>query len=197
MLYLVRHGQTPYNAERRLQGQLDIPLSDTGREQARELGERLKENGPRVKKLYCSTLSRAGETARIIGRALSLTPITAEGLEEIFFGRFQGHIFSECARLFPEAYADYLIHGSNSNAHGGETGYDVMDRARKALLKLPESANEEPALVVCHGAVIGFLRAAAEGLPLNDVRAFIPENAELCEFTPEMMERIAAYGKEQ
>ncbi|MBO4848323.1 MAG: histidine phosphatase family protein, partial [Clostridia bacterium] len=53
------------------------------------------------------------------------------------------------------------------------------------------------ALVVCHGAVIGFLRAAAEGLPLNDVRKFIPKNAELCEFTPEMMERIAAYGKEQ
>jgi broad specificity phosphatase PhoE len=197
MLYLVRHGQTPYNAENRLQGQLDIPLSDTGREQARELGERLKAEGPRVKKLYCSTLSRAGETARIIGRALSLTPITVKGLEEIYFGRFQGHMFTDCARLFPEAYADYLIHGSNSNAHGGETGFDVMERARKALLKLPESANSEPALVVCHGAVIGFLRAAAEGLPLNDVRAFIPKNAELCEFTPEMMERIAAYGKEQ
>ena len=191
MLYLVRHGQTPYNVENRLQGQLDIPLSETGREQARELGERLKAEGPRVNKLYCSTLSRAGETARIIGRALMLTPVTVAGLEEIYFGRFQGHRFADCAKLYPEAYADYLMRGSDSNAHGGETGYDVMTRARKALLTLPESTNGEPALVVTHGAVIGFLRAAAAGLPLNDVRAFIPGNAEVVPLDEAAIARIA------
>ena len=90
MLYLVRHGQTPYNAERRLQGQLDIPLDDTGRRQAEKLAERMLSEGPRVKKLYCSMLKRANETARIIGRRLNLTPVTVYGIEEIYFGKFQG-----------------------------------------------------------------------------------------------------------
>lgn len=194
MLYLVRHGQTPYNAENRLQGQLDIPLSEVGRAQAEELAVKLLRNGPRVDKLYCSTLSRAGETARIIGRALSLEPVTIPGLEEIAFGRFQGHMFSECETLFPEAYADHKRLGSDSNAHGGETGRQVMERAREALLKLPE-AMRGSALVVTHGAVIGFLKAAAEGLPLNDVRAFIPGNAELVAFDEGMMKALERYPR--
>ncbi len=72
MLYLVRHGQTPYNAERRLQGQTDIPLSETGRGQARALGERLKNEGARFDALYCSRLKRARETASIVGEYLGL-----------------------------------------------------------------------------------------------------------------------------
>lgn len=196
MLYLVRHGQTAYNIERRLQGQLDIPLTDEGRRQAERLAERLFSEGPRIGKLYCSRLGRASETARIIGRRLKLTPVTVHGIEEICFGKFQGHTFDECARLFPEEYADYLIRKADSHAHGGETGRQVMERAREALLKLPEAA-EGSALVVCHGAVIGYLRGAALGLPLFDVKELIPGNAEVVVFTPEDMERIERYGAEQ
>ena len=189
MLYLVRHGQTAYNAENRLQGQLDIPLTDFGREQARELGERLKAEGAHFDALYCSTLQRARETAQIAGSYLGLEPKPIRGIEEICFGRFQGHGFAECAELFPEAYADYCARGSDSNAHGGETGYDVLFRAREALLALPE-AQKGSALVVTHGAVIGFLRAAAAGLPLNDVRRFIPGNAEIAGFDEGMLESL-------
>ena len=178
MLYLVRHGQTAYNKEWRLQGQMDIPLSDEGRRQAEALADRLKREGPRFTKLYCSRLKRASETALIIGRRLGMTPVTIEGIEEINFGKFQGHTFDECARLFPEEYADYLIFRSGSNAHGGETGRQVMERARRALIALPE-AEKGSALVVCHGAVIGFLRAQAEGKPLEDIKELIPGNAEI------------------
>lgn len=195
MLYLVRHGQTPYNAEHRLQGQLDIPLSDAGRAQAEALGERLLAEGRHFDRLYCSTLSRAKETALIVGSRLGLKPIPIEGVEEIDFGCFQGHIFKDCEALFPEAYADYKLRGSDSNAHGGETGVDVFKRARAALLKLPE-ARSGSALVVCHGAVIGFLRGAAAGVPLCDIRELIPDNAELIPFDEEMIGRIAAWGKE-
>ena len=93
MLYLVRHGQTAYNAERRLQGQLDIPLDDEGRRQAHALAERLYEAGPRFDALYSSRLSRARETARVIGEKLGLEPFVIDGVEEINFGRFQGHTF--------------------------------------------------------------------------------------------------------
>ena len=190
MLYLVRHGQTAYNAEYRLQGQLDIPLSDKGREQARELGERLKLEGARFDALYCSTLSRARETAKIVGEYLGLEPKPIPGVEEIYFGCFQGHTFAECAELYPEAYADHVARGSDSDAHGGETGRDVLARARAALLALPESRNDEPALVVTHGAVIGFLRAAAKGLPLADIRELIPANAEIVAFDEGMLESL-------
>lgn len=192
MLYLVRHGQTAYNTERRLQGQLDIPLDERGREQAAELAERLKNEGPRVNKIYCSTLRRAGETARIIGRRLGLTPVSIEGIEEIAFGCFQGHTFDECARLFPEKYADYLIFGSASTAHGGESGRQVLARSREALLKLPE-AHSGSALTVAHGAVIGYLRAASLGLPLDDISALIPDNAEVIPFGEDELERLGAY----
>ena len=180
MLYLVRHGQTAYNAERRLQGQLDIPLDDEGRRQAHALAERLYEAGPRFDALYSSRLQRAYETAVIIGAKLGLEPVVIDGVEEINFGCFQGHTFEECAELFPREYADYAEKLAGSNAHGGETGRQVMERARRALLSLPE-AKEGSALVVCHGAVIGYLRAAAKGLPLYDIKALIPGNAELIE----------------
>lgn len=196
MLYLVRHGQTSFNAEGRLQGQMDILLCEEGVRQSEELAERLATEGPRVRKLYCSTLKRAEQTALIIGRRLNLPPVSVSGIEEIDFGCFQGHRFEECARLFPEKYADYLIKGAESNAYGGETGRQVFERAREAIIKLPE-AKEGCALVVCHGAVIGYLRAAAAGAHLNDVKEFIPGNAELIEFTPEMVERIERYGAEQ
>ncbi|MCR5809580.1 MAG: histidine phosphatase family protein [Clostridiales bacterium] len=189
MLYLVRHGQSEFNAERRLQGQLDIPLTDEGRRQAEALAESLCKNGPRVGRIYCSRLKRAGETARIIGRRLGLTPITVGGIEEINFGKFQGHTFEECARLFPNEYADYLIKKAASNAHGGETGRQVMERAREALLKLRE-AKEGSALVVCHGAVIGYLRGAVMGVPLDDIKELIPGNAEVIPFTSEDMEKL-------
>lgn len=190
MLYLVRHGQTPYNAEKRLQGQLDIPLDDTGRQQAEKLAAWLKDSGLAFDALYCSRLSRAKETAETIGRTLGSEPVTIGGVEEIFFGCFQGHTFEECARLYPEAYADFLIHGSDSSAHGGETGRQVMERARDALLELPE-AKTGSALVVCHGAVIGYLRAAAMGRKLNDVSDLIPGNAQLVEFDAEAIEKLA------
>lgn len=190
MLCLVRHGQTPYNAERRLQGQLDIPLSELGLGQAEALGERLKKEGAHFGALYSSRLQRARVTAEIVGRRLGLSPKVIEGIEEIGFGRFQGHTFEEAAELFPEAYAEFLKYGTDSNAHGGETGRMVLERARRALLALPE-AKEGSALVVCHGAVIGYLRAFIAGASLSNVSEFIPDNAETVELGPEAMELLA------
>lgn len=192
MLYLVRHGQTPYNAEGRLQGQLDIPLSEKGREQAHALGKRLKAEGAGFDALYCSTLQRAGETARIVGGYLGLMPKPIPGVEEIDFGSFQSHTFSECERLFPEAYADFLKKGSDSNAHGGETGRMVFERARRAVLSVPEAENGS-ALIVCHGAVIGFIRAYAAGAPFTNVSDYIPDNAEIIALESRDVEKLKAY----
>ena len=192
MLYLVRHGETSYNAEGRLQGQLDVPLNEKGVRQAKALGVWLKNRGMSFDALYSSTLSRAGETARLIGESLGMEPKAVPGLEEINFGRFQGHTFLECARLFPEEYADFLIRLAGSNAHGGETGREVMERARRVVLSLPE-AKEGTALVVTHGAVIGYLRGAVMGRDLTDIRDLIPRNAQLVEFDENALEKLRNY----
>lgn len=192
MLYLVRHGETSYNAEKRLQGQLDVPLNEKGVRQAEALGVWLKNRGMKFDALYTSRLSRAYETARMIGDTLGLEPAVIGGVEEIYFGCFQGHTFDECARLYPEAYADYLIHLAASNAHGGETGREVMERAREAILALPE-AKDGAALVVCHGAVIGYLRGAVMGRDLTDIKDLIPKNARLVEFGEEALEKLRNY----
>ncbi|MBR6428483.1 MAG: histidine phosphatase family protein [Clostridia bacterium] len=192
MLYLVRHGETAFNAERRIQGRMDTPLSPRGLAQAEALGEWLCERGFAFDAVYSSTLTRAKDTAAAVGKRLGLEPKAVEGLEEIDFGRFQGHTFDECARLYPEAYADRLIRGADSNAHGGETGEEVFLRARAALLGLPEF-NGGCALVVCHGAVIGFLRAAVQGRPFAHTRDLIPKNIQLVRFGDEALERIRKY----
>ena len=190
MLYLLRHGQTSYNVEHRLQGQIDIPLSDVGRQQAEKLGEWFSHKGPKLDRIYCSKLERAGETARIIGGYLGITPITVFGIEEIFFGCFQGHTFEECARLYPEQYAEFLLRGTNT--HGGETGKQVFERARAALLKLRE-AESGSALVVCHGAVIGYLRAALMGKRFEDAGELIPDNGQIVSFSEANMRKLREY----
>ena len=199
MLCLVRHGKTAYNAEWRLQGQLDIPLCYEGLLQAERLGLQLKNSGPVFGSLYCSTLSRARVTAEIVGRHLGLTPTPVRGLEEIFFGKFQSHTFAEIEELFPEEYAAYVADRANCAGHGGETPGMVLERARAAILALPEARATlagtpcGDALVVCHGAVIAYLRAAACGRKLDDIRDLIPDNAELIPFGREDLEHTANY----
>ncbi len=199
MIYLVRHGKTAYNAEWRLQGQRDIPLAYEGLLQAEELGQRLKKSGPEFRALYCSTLSRARVTAEIVGRHIGLAPRAVEGLQEIAFGIFQGHTFAEIEKLFPMEYAAYTADRAHCASHGGETPGQVLERARKAILILPETARElcgeqsENTLVVCHGAVIAYLRAAACGRALDEIRDLIPDNAELIPLGKDELERIARY----
>lgn len=192
MLYLVRHGETAYNAGRRIQGRIDTALSPKGMAQAAALGAYIAERGIKLDAIYSSTLTRAVQTAQLVGERIGLSPVSVPGLEEIDFGRFQGHTFDECARLYPEAYADWLIYGYGSSMHGGETGRQIFLRARAALLTLPEFERGS-SLVVCHGAVIGLLRAAVLGKPLDHVRELIPKNVQLVEFGPEALRKLMEY----
>src|SRR5262245_42096399 len=85
-IYLARHGETEWNAERRLQGRTDVPLNSTGRQQAAKLAERLK--GIRLDAIYCSTLNRSVETATIARNGLPLNKLP--GLNERNHGKFEG-----------------------------------------------------------------------------------------------------------
>lgn len=110
-IYLIRHGQTDWNAEGRFQGQRDIPLNDTGRSQATGNGHLMRQLiGDRVGEysFVASPLGRTRETMERVRAAMGLDPAgytTDDALVELSFGAWEGHTLSELARLFPEAMA--------------------------------------------------------------------------------------------
>ena len=103
-LYLVRHGETHSNRERRFQGQLDVPLSPAGHEQAVALGRWLADRPARFDALYSSDLRRAAQTAETVGAHLGLTPILTPALREIDCGEWQGLTGAEIEARFRAGY---------------------------------------------------------------------------------------------
>lgn len=150
-LYLVRHGETEWNAARRIQGRTDIPLNDTGREQARQAAELLARR--RWQGVYTSPLGRAHETARIIAERLGLAGVTdIDALVERDYGEAEGMGFDEIEALYPEGV----------RAPGQETREEVAARVVPALLELAERHPGERLVIVSHGGAIRAVLQTAE-----------------------------------
>lgn len=161
-LWLVRHGETDWNRERRLQGHTDIPLNAVGRDQAAEAAQRLAlvfAPGPRPA-IYTSDLSRAVETARAIGRALGVRPQVARKLREREFGLLEGKTFAELAATHPSEVAAYR-RGAKDAIPGSEPYATFEERALRALRAI--ARREERAVVVCHGGLIKVALHAVHG----------------------------------
>ena len=153
-LYIVRHGETPWNKDKRLQGNVDIRLNDYGRELAVKTGEGLK-NTP-IDLIYSSPLMRAYETAELIRGDRDIEIITDDRIKEISFGHFEGSNFSELIRdenltfkyFFkkPEAYIP---------ADDAETFEHLIDRAGDFMKDKiePLAASCERVMIVAHGAI--------------------------------------------
>jgi broad specificity phosphatase PhoE len=146
-ILLARHGETDWNLGRRVQGQSDTPLNDTGRAQAQALAGELA--GERLDAVYSSDLVRAHETARIVAEPRGLDVTALPDLREKNFGTWEGLTDDEILVRFPDAR-----HGPWGD---GETTEDVARRVVAALLRIAESHPGGQVLVVSHG---GPLRAA-------------------------------------
>jgi broad specificity phosphatase PhoE len=159
-LFLVRHGETDWNAAGRWQGQTDIPLNARGREQAREVALRLRKEG--VRSIASSDLLRARATAELIAAELGLTVNHLDaGLRERRFGCFEGLTREEVAARFPEAWAGYLADPGPAPP-GGESRDELVGRLLLAVVsaaaRLPG-----PLLVVMHGGAMRALLAEHVG----------------------------------
>ncbi len=142
----VRHGQTDWNLQRRIQGLTDIPLNDTGRAQARRAGKELV--GGEWDVVVSSSLSRARETAEIIAEQIGLpVPNVVEGLQERAHGDMEGMTFEERQAAFP---GDAVVPGLESRDA-------VIDRVLAALDGLAHVTGGIRILAVSHGGVIGSL----------------------------------------
>ena len=152
MILLARHGETDDNIEPiRIQGRRDTPLNATGRRQAAELAERVAGEG--IRSVWCSALSRARETAAIVGERLELEPRVDERLGEGDRGRLEGRLWRDVAREEPAVYEAWRAAGEGFRFPGGESLREQQQRALAALDDV-RARGELPALVVCHGGTI-------------------------------------------
>jgi broad specificity phosphatase PhoE len=150
-LWLARHGQTDDNlAGDVFQGFRDTPLNATGRHQAHVLADKLAGDPDlRFASLFCSDLSRAHETAAIVGATIGLVPVPDARLREGNRGRWEGLRFSEVERDEPELYAAWMTAGPDFRFPGGESLLEQQNRVLAAVEEFRGSA-EKPVLVVCH-----------------------------------------------
>jgi probable phosphoglycerate mutase len=172
-ILLARHGETPWNAEGRYQGQEDIALSEVGNAQARALGERLR--GVRVDRAVASPLQRARRTAELaLGSERAGQLQVDEGLMEIAHGSWEGLLASEIDARDPErlrAWRD--APDSVQMPDGGESLQQVLDRAWPALERACAGLGEDDTvLVVAHDAVNRVLLCRVLGIPLARLWGF-------------------------
>lgn len=172
---LARHGETDDNrAPLRFQGWRDTPLNDTGRRQAAELAERVADAG--IVSLWSSDLSRASETAEIVGVRLGLEPRLDARLREANRGRWEGRLFRDVAREEPERYAAWMRAGDAWRFPDGESLLEQQQRVRECVEEIRSRARV-PALAICHGGSIRVMLCLGDPRGLAAFHTFKVPNA--------------------
>lgn len=171
-IILARHGETPWNAEGRYQGQRDIPLSDIGEAQASQLGKRLREVP--ITRCISSPLARAKRTAQLaMGETRAVELRLDAGLQEIAHGDWEGLLASEIRERDPALLKAWRDAPQSVLMPSGESLQQVLDRAWPAFDRACEGLSEDDTLlVVAHDAVNRVLLCKILGLPLSKLWAF-------------------------
>ena len=183
-ILLIRHGETAWNAERRLQGHLDIPLNEEGERQAALLAGALAAEPIDV--LIASDLRRARQTAQAVadlrGLALDIEP----ALRERGYGGFEGLLYSEIEQRFPREFAAWQARDVEAQLppgrNVGESFRTFFDRATGAILALAAAHAGKTVALVAHGGVLECAYRLAQGLPLETPRDFKVYNASINRF---------------
>ena len=165
-LLIVRHGETMWNAEGRLQGHTDIGLSDTGVEQARLLGERLA--SVQIDVAYSSDMKRTSETAKLALAGRDIVLNQTPRLREYNKGAYEGLTLTEIQAQFPDDYPNYLEKDLDYAPEGGETTRGVSSRMADIFGEIKAKHLGETVLVVGHSGslragMVSLLRMPLEG----------------------------------
>ena len=173
----VRHGETAWNVDTRIQGHLDIALNDTGRWQARQVARALADEP--LAAVYTSDLQRAHATALAIAQA-SGAPLVAEpGLRERSFGELEGRTFAEIEAELPEQARRWRQRDPHFAPTGGETLVQLRERIAATTHRLAAQHTEQLIVLVAHGGVLDMLYRLATGLDLQAPRTWLVTNASI------------------
>jgi len=174
---VTRHGETDWNLAGILQGWLEVPLNERGRQQAFDLAHAFA--GAGFTRVYTSPLARSLDTARIIARELRLAPPVAhDGLKERNFGVVQGVPKAELAELNPALLREIVRRNPSCEFEGGESMHDFADRVLEAIADIGAREPGAQVLVITHGWAMDVVARRAKGLPRNTVLHAKPKNGE-------------------
>lgn len=168
-IFLIRHGETQWNAIGRLQGSSDVELSPEGIEQARRLAAHFPAR--EVGAIYSSDLVRAVMTAEILAAKFNLPVIKVSDLRETNFGDWEGKFFDELAKEYPVEFEKFFKSPEELCPPHGETFLESQVRAWAALGKIFVEHENQNVVVVSHGAVIRLILCAALEIPIRKMWA--------------------------
>ena len=171
-LILLRHGETEYNATRRMQGQLDTNLSERGIAQAHTAAKELRDLG--IKKIISSDLTRARDTAGVVGDDLGVAVVVDKRLRETHLGQWQGKTHDEVDTEHDGARAVWRSDPTWAPPEG-ESRIDVAQRSRAVVDELLDTYDEwgnSAVLLVAHGGTIAALTASLLGLEVAQYPLF-------------------------
>ena len=174
---IIRHGETAWNVEKRIQGHTDIPLNETGRAQA--LAMAFNAAHQRFDAIYSSDLARALETAQVLAQREDHEVKPLPQLRERHFGIFQGLTAEEGAARHPRAYAHYLARDLDYDFETGESLRQFSRRVADAIDWLVRHHGGQTIAAVCHSGVLDVVYRRATGRPLETPRDFKVPNCAL------------------
>jgi probable phosphoglycerate mutase len=180
-ILLIRHGETAWNAERRIQGQLDVPLSPLGETQARLLGGRLKSIRPDA--AYTSDSARSARTAEIALEGSGLAAVPTPALRECGFGRWEGLVWPEIEKSFPEEARRFRDDPAAHGAPGGETWNQMQARVFQKVREIARAHPGGAVAVFTHGGPCKAAVMAAMDLPARNWRRWVVGNASIQRLT--------------
>jgi len=192
-LCIVRHGETAWNAEHRVQGQLDIPLNQLGLQQAEAVALALR--GESFDAIYSSDLQRARQTAAPAAQMLSTAVRPDAGLRERHYGIFERLTYAEVKVKHAQDYARFAARDPDFDFRTGESLRDFSQRSLAALTKIAGAHPGGHVLVFTHGGVLDELYRHVKGIATGAMRDFGIPNAGLnrVEFEPPQW-RIGAWA---
>jgi probable phosphoglycerate mutase len=171
----IRHGETDWNVDGRIQGQLDIPLNATGQWQVHRLALAVADEG--IDAVYSSDLLRAYETAQSVSRGAGRPIVTDVGLRERGFGVFEGLSYAEISARWPEQAERWRQRDPDFGAEGGETLREFSARGVATVARLAALHPGQTIAVVSHGGVMDCLYRAAARVALDAPRSWQLGNA--------------------
>jgi broad specificity phosphatase PhoE len=174
-LYLVRHGETDWNRDQRLQGAIDVPLNEVGTAQAHQLADHLASRSFAC--VVSSPLVRASATAVILAEACRCPLHTDPRLREVDHGSWSGLTLPDIGHRFPSFVGNDQLRPEAFEVSGGERLSDVHRRVSAVLADLLSDHDSHSVLVVGHGVTLAVMWCAANGIDLTRFHEHLPPNA--------------------
>ncbi len=176
---LIRHGETHWNVERRLQGHTDTGLNSRGKAQAIQIATALKNISLNFDALYTSDLKRAADTANAIVKKFKVPAIVMNELRERHFGSLQGLSIADAPTLVPDLWRAHITRELDHKLEGGESINQFAGRVQNALETIRQKHFGQTVLLVSHGGTLDMMYRIASGQALDTARIVSVPNASL------------------